>query len=176
MKTRKMDLDKIVAVIDPIVAMRKDNWYLVSAMNKEGKTNALTAAWGALGNVCEKKTAIVYIRPQRYTKRFMDESGRFTMTYFDFEKYGKALGYMGSHSGEHEPDKIQNSGLHLVKVDGQPTYEEGKYVLICKIFFHQQLGPENFADESIRDSNFPDQDYSVMYIAEIENAYEILGE
>lgn len=174
MKTRKMNLNEITKVIDPIVAMRQDNWYLVSATDKAGKTNALTAAWGGFGNVCEKKTATVYIRPQRYTKRFMDDSGRFTMTYFDFAKYGSTLGYMGSRSGETEPDKIKNAGLHLTTVDGQPTYEEGKYVIICKIFFRQQLAPENFIDADVRESSFPDKDYSVMYIAEIEGAYEIL--
>ena len=175
MKTRKMNLNEITKAVDPIVAMRQNNWYLVSATDKSGKTNALTAAWGGLGNVCEKKVATVYIRPQRYTKRFMDESGRFTMTYFDFDKYGKALGYMGSRSGETEPDKIKNAGLTLTEIDGQPTYEEGKYVIICKTFFRQQLDPENFIDLEVRDVSFPDKDYSVMYIAEIEAAYEILG-
>ena len=125
MKTRKMNLNEITKAIDPIVAMRQNNWYLVSATDKSGKTNALTAAWGGLGNVCEKKVATVYIRPQRYTKRFMDESGRFTMTYFDFDKYGKALGYMGSRSGETEPDKIKNAGLTLTEIDGSPLMRKG---------------------------------------------------
>lgn len=175
MKTRKMNLAELSVRIDPVVAMRENQWSLVTATNQEGKTNALTAAWGAFGNVCEKKTATLYIRPQRYTKKFMDESGRFTMTYFDFAKYGKALEYIGSHSGENEPDKILNAGLHLTKVDGQSTYEEGKYLLICKTFFRQQLAPENFVDATVRDSSFPDKDYSFMYIAEIEAAYELLG-
>lgn len=176
MKTRKMTLNEITKVIDPIVAMRQNDWYLVSATDNSGKTNALTAAWGGFGNVCEKRTATVYIRPQRYTKRFMDESGCFTMTYFDFAQYGKALGYMGSHSGETEPDKIIHAGLTLTEIAGQPTYEEGKYVLICKTFFRQQLSPENFTDTEVRDSSFPDKDYSIMYIAEIEAAYEILND
>lgn len=173
MKTRKMSLDEITKVIDPIVGMREKDWYLVTA-ESDGKANTLTAAWGGFGNVCEKRTATVYIRPQRYTKKFMDASGRFTMTYFDFSKYVKALGYLGSHSGADEPDKIKNAGLTLTHIDGQPTFEEGKYVLTCKTFFRQQLAPENFVDPSVAEAVFPDKDYSVMYIAEIEAAYEIL--
>ena len=50
MKMRKMNLEELSERIDPVVAMRKNQWYLVSADNREGKTNALTAAWGAFGN------------------------------------------------------------------------------------------------------------------------------
>jgi flavin reductase (DIM6/NTAB) family NADH-FMN oxidoreductase RutF len=175
MKTRKLDLSKITQVIDPIIAMRQTDWYLVSATDGKGKTNALTAAWGGLGNVCEKPAATIYIRPQRFTKRFIDASGRFTMTFFDFEKYNKALAYMGSHSGADDPDKIKNAGLTLADIDGQPTYAEGKLVLLCKPFFCQQLGEQNFLDPAVADAAFPDKDFSYMYIAQIEAAYEILA-
>jgi flavin reductase (DIM6/NTAB) family NADH-FMN oxidoreductase RutF len=174
MKTRKMNLSEIAKIIDPIIDMRQKDWYLVSA-KANGTTNALTAAWGGFGNVCEKPVVTVYIRPQRYTKKFIDASGRFTMTYFDFQKYGKALAYMGSHSGADEPDKIQKAGLTLTEIDGQPTYAEGKYVFICKPFFRQQLAPESFLDKDIMSAAFPDQDFSFMYIAELEAAYEILA-
>ncbi len=103
----------------------------------------------------------------------MDASGRFTMTFFDFEKYSQALLYLGSHSGAEEPDKIKTAGLTLTHLDGQPTYEEGKYVLICKTFFRQPMAPENFTDAKVAESSFPSKDYSVIYIAEIEAAYEI---
>ncbi|GEM_PF-3003345 len=34
MKTRKMELNEISERIDPIVSMRKDNWFLVTAKDK----------------------------------------------------------------------------------------------------------------------------------------------
>lgn len=172
MKTNKIGLEEITKRIEPIVGMRANDWYLVTAEH-DGVANTLTAAWGGFGNVCEKKVAMVYIRPQRHTKKFMDASGRFTMTFFDFEKYAKALGYLGSHSGADEPDKIQNAGLTLAHINGQPTFEEGKMVLLCKTVFRQPLNPENFVDAEVAEKCFPDKDYSVMYIAEIEEAYEI---
>ena len=172
METKKIGLEEITKMIDPIVGMRASDWYLVTAEH-DGVANTLTAAWGGFGNVCEKKVATVYIRPQRHTKKFMDASGRFTMTYFDYEKYAKALVYLGSHSGADEPDKIQNAGLTLAHIDGQPTFEEGKLVLLCRTIFRQQLAPENFTDPEVAEKAFPDKDYSVMYIAEIEEAYVI---
>lgn len=169
MNTKKIELSKITNIIDPIVGMR-EQWDLVTAEH-DGVVNTLTAAWGAFGNLCEKKIVTVYIRPQRYTKKFMDASGRFTMTFFD--GHMQELGYLGSNSGADVPDKIEKAGLHVAHVDGQPTFEEGKYVLVCKTIYKDALKPENFVDASLAAENFPDKDYSVMYIAEIEAAYEI---
>ena len=82
--------------------------------------------------------------------------------------------YIGSNSGEDVPDKIEKAGLTLTHVDGKPTYEEGKYMLVCKILYRQVQKPENFMDPAFAVETFPDHDYSVMYIAEIEAAYELV--
>jgi len=174
MTFRKMEVSGIAEKINPI-SMIQDNWYLVTAEDN-GTVNTLTAAWGGLGNVCGKSAATVYIRPQRYTKKFMDASGRFTMTFFDFDKYQPALMYLGSHSGADDPDKIEHAGLHLTHVEGEPACEEGKYVLVCRTFFRQPMDPANFIDPKDAEANYPDKDYSVIYIAEIVAAYEQVSE
>ncbi len=170
MTTKKIELSEITKRIDPIVGMR-DNWYLVTA-EANGKIDALTAGWGAFGNVWERRVVTVYIRPQRYTKEFMDASGRFTLTFF--EGHQQELLYMGSHSGRDVPDKIEKAGLTLIHAEGRPTYAEGKYMLVCKTLYRQAQKPENFVDPSFAEETFPDHDYSVMYIAEIEAAYELI--
>ncbi|WP_295361913.1 hypothetical protein [uncultured Pseudoramibacter sp.] len=68
---------------------------------------------------------------------------------------------------------MEKSGLTLTHVDGEPTYEEGQYVLVCKTLYRQAQKPENFIDPAFAEATFPDHDYSVMYVAEIEAAYEI---
>ena len=170
MEWKSIDLKDVCAKVDPVVGMR-ENWFLVTA-ETDGKANALTAGWGALGNVWEKKTVTVYIRPQRYTKRFMDASGRFTLTFFDGHQ--QEMGYLGSHSGADVPDKIEKSGLHLTHVEGQPTYEEGKWFFLCRTLYKQAIRPECFLDEKLAQSSYPDKDYSIMYVAEIEAAYELV--
>lgn len=45
-------------------------WLLVTA-EKEGKTNTMTASWGALV-LCGASRCLRIIRPQRYTKEFID--------------------------------------------------------------------------------------------------------
>lgn len=169
MSMKPILMEDVSKHIDPVVGMR-DSWFLVTAEHA-GKVNALTAGWGALGNVWEKKTVTVYIRPQRYTKKFMDESGRFTLTFF--EDHQKEMGYLGSNSGADVPDKIERSGIHLMYIDGQPTYKEGKLLLICKTLYRQAMTPECFVDTALAEASYPDKDYSVMYIAEIEAAYKM---
>jgi hypothetical protein len=100
MKTRKMEANgEIARHVNPMM-MFEENWFLVTASD-EGVTNTLTAAWGGFGNVCNKKVATVYIRPQRYTKKFIDKSGRFTLTFFNFNdsKIKSALGISGYSFG-----------------------------------------------------------------------------
>ena len=78
------------------------HWLLISA-KKEGVINTMTASWGQVGHLWGKNVATVYIRPQRYTKEFVDAGDYFTITFFD--GYKKELGVLGSKS-ERDGDKI----------------------------------------------------------------------
>ena len=53
-------------------------WMLVTAKNQEGKVNTMTASWGGLGVMWGKNVAVTVLRPQRYTKEFIDQSESFT--------------------------------------------------------------------------------------------------
>ena len=170
MKTKELKLEKITKVIDPVVAMRDRQWFLVTAKGKE-EVGTLTAAWGQIGNVWEKKTMTIYIRPQRHTLPLIEENGCFTCTFFD--GHLKEMGYLGSVSGFDEPDKIKKSGLHLTDLNGWPTFEEGKYVLCCKVLYIQQLEPDCFLDKETLEMAYPDKDYSYTIVGEILNAYEV---
>ena len=50
-----------------------DRWMLITAGTPEC-CNTMTASWGGLGILWNKPMAIAYVRPQRYTKKFMDET------------------------------------------------------------------------------------------------------
>lgn len=171
MQLKAVELSELAGKIDPVVAVR-ENWYLVTAQS-EGKVNALTAGWFTLGNNWEKKVASIFIRPQRYTKKLIDDSGRFTLTFFD-GSHKEALGYLGSHSGFDVPDKILKSGLHPAEIDGQPYFKEGKVVLVCKVLYRQPILEACFIDSYFASATYPEKDFSVQYVAEIESAYEII--
>ena len=56
--------------MNPFTKIGKE-WLLITAGNEE-KCNTMTASWGAMGVMWGKNAVTVYIRPQRYTKEFVD--------------------------------------------------------------------------------------------------------
>ena len=84
-------------------------WMLVTAKNQEGKVNTMTASWGGLGVMWGKNVAVTVLRPQRYTKEFIDQSESFTLSFYD-DTFKKDLSYLGSVSGRDE-DKIAKTRL-----------------------------------------------------------------
>ena len=56
-----------------------------------------------------KNVVYIVIRPQSYTKEFVDNSDTFSLTFFD-ETFRKKLSYLGTVSGKDE-DKISKANL-----------------------------------------------------------------
>ena len=126
----------------------------------------MTASWGALGIMWGKPAATIYLRPQRFTKTFVDDKGSFSLSFLP-EDYREQLGYLGRVSGRDE-DKIATSGLTLAFADGVPYFEEAKTVLVCRTAFSQKLEEDSFADRDAIERWYPEKDLHTMYIAYIE--------
>lgn len=172
MKLNRIDPKDISKLIDPVVAMQRETPFLCTA-KADNEIGTLTCAWGAFGNVWRKKTMTIYIRPIRHTLPIIDKAGRFTMTFF--EGHQKELMYLGTVSANDVPDKIEKSGLHILELnDNDVTFEEGKYVIVCKVLYKQQIQRDNFLYKSVADAvyNAPNQ-FSYMFVGEIEDIYEI---
>ena len=145
------------------------DWLLISA-EKDGKTNTMTASWGGVGIMWNKKVAFLFIRPQRYTKEFVDASDRLSVCVLP-NSYRKELSYLGSVSGRDE-DKITKAGLDVKKYDDVPYFEQARLTLICKKLYCQNLEEPSFIDKSIIDQWYPQKDYHHMYVVEIEKILE----
>lgn len=141
------------------------DWMLVTA-KKADQINTMTASWGGFGVMWGRDVVYTVIRPQRYTKKFVDDSTHFSLSFYD-NKYRDTLSYLGKVSGRDE-DKIGKSGLTVTEELDTPYFEEAKLVLICKKMFAQPLNENNFLDPSLVDKWYPNKDYHELYIAEIE--------
>ncbi|MGI6216297.1 MAG: flavin reductase [Coriobacteriales bacterium] len=142
-----------------------DRYSLVTS-TWEGKTNMLTVAWAQVGHLWQMPVATAYIRPSRYTKEFMDKSGRFTMCFFDASHHDDLI-YLGRHSGRDE-DKLAKTSLHLLDVDGDKIYEEAELALICKTLYVQQIDLSCLLDKTIETTHYAEGNVSYEYIGEIE--------
>ena len=134
--------------MNPFTKIGKE-WLLITAGNEE-KCNTMTASWGAMGVMWGKNAVTVYIRPQRYTKEFVDREDTFTISVLG-EKYRKALNYCGKVSGKNADNKIKEADM----------------IMVCKKMYHDEIKPECF-DAGENDGKwYPQKDYHTMYIAEI---------
>ncbi|MBE7035366.1 MAG: flavin reductase family protein [Ruminococcaceae bacterium] len=144
------------------------DWMLIAA-EKEGKTNAMTASWGGIGVLWNKPVSFCFIRPQRYTKEFIDASERFSLTFFT-EEYRKTLSYFGRVSGRDE-DKIEKAGLSVEHAEGAPYFREGNLVLLCKKLYVDTIKPEGILSPEIVQEMYPGADFHSVYIGEIVKAF-----
>lgn len=164
---------------NPYQKVGKD-WFLVTAGNESG-WNTMTASWGFAGVMWGKNTFTTVIRPQRYTKEFIDREDYFTISFFG-EDMKKALSYCGSHSGR-DCDKAKETGLvpMSVKDSGEvydseysfdtTSFEQAELVLVCSKAYVQEMKPECFTDKGNDEKWYAAKDYHVQYIGEIVKAY-----
>ena len=141
----------------------KTKWMLISAQ-KDGKTNTMTASWGGFGVMWNKEVVFVVIRPQRYTKEFVDNAESFSLTFFD-KTYLKDLSYLGKVSGRDE-DKIGKVGFHVAMDNNIPYFEEAESVIFAKKLFVQPITEASFLDKDLIDKWY-EGDYHHLYIAEV---------
>lgn len=121
---------------------------------------------GKLWYYVEKNVVSIVVRPQRFTKEFIDSSSTFSLTFFD-KSYKNDLSYLGTVSGRNE-DKLSKTNLTVTYIDNTPAFEESKLTIICKKLYAQELDPQCFIDKNIDKQFYPEKDYHTLYIAEVE--------
>jgi len=142
--------------------------FLLTAGNIS-KFNTMTVGWAGMGYLWQKPVAFVFVRPQRFTYKFMEESEFFTISFFD-EKYKKALAYCGTHSGK-DVDKCSETGLIPFEVNSHSiAFEQSRLIFECKKMYYDDVKPQNFIDKNI-DKLYPQCDYHRMYIGEIVQCF-----
>lgn len=153
---------------NPFQAIGKE-WMLITAGNQE-KANTMTASWGGLGVMYGKNVAFTMIRPQRYTKEFVDREETFSLSFLD-KNYKSVMNYLGTVSGRNE-DKIAKSGLTLAYYDNTPYFGEANLVLICRKLFVQPMDGSSIVKEGLDKTWYPTKDYHTLYIAEVVKALQ----
>ena len=86
-------IDPAALSLNPFTLIGKD-WALLTAGDETG-FNPMTVSWGNMGVMWNKNIVTVYVRPQRYTKEFIDRSDKFTLSFFE-ESMRPALKLCGS--------------------------------------------------------------------------------
>ena len=143
-----------------------EKWMLITAGTKE-KCNTMTASWGGLGVLWGVPMATIYIRPQRYTKQFVDENEYFTLSFFP-EQYRQQLSLCGTKSGR-EVDKVKECGFTVAEGEGgAPYFEQAELVLVCRKRMAVPMDPAAMPQD-VKEKWY-EGDYHTMYWGEIVEA------
>ncbi len=134
---------------------------------KDTKANTMTASWGGVGYLWNRRVVFIFVRDSRYTREFLDASDEFSLSFFNTNAYRGALKYLGAVSGRDE-DKIANARFNLGYDDGIPYIEEADNVITCKVLYRQEFENGCFVDRGIVDESYKDGDYHIMYVGEIK--------
>ncbi len=139
------------------------DWMLICARDGE-KVNAMTASWGALGELWGKHVAICFVRPQRHTYGLVERQDTVSLAFFG-EEYRDALKLCGTKSGR-DCDKLSLCSLGTEEYDGTPIISEASTVLIGKKLYADDIKENCFIERELL-SNYKSGDFHRMYIYEI---------
>lgn len=151
----------------PFEMIGKD-WMLISA-GDENKYNTMTASWGGLGVLWNKNVVFAFVRPQRFTFEFLNDSDYFSCSFFE-EKYRDALSFCGKYSGR-DYDKAKECNITPIFTEDAPYFDEAKTVIVCKKLYVQQMTEDSIIDESIK-ANYNGDDYHYVFVGEIVKVLE----
>lgn len=153
--------------INPFTTIGKE-WFLLTAGTPED-FNTMTCSWGAMGEIWNAPSVTAYVRTSRHTFGYLEEGDVFTISVFP-EAYRKALAFCGSHSGR-DVDKVQETGLTPVTLDGAPAFAEAKLVLVCEKVYAQMMDESCFILPEPREKFYGNDPMHKMYIGRIRSAF-----
>ena len=162
-------------------------YMLITAAKPNGSINSMTAAWGGIGFIWQQPAAFCFIRPQRFTKVFVEESSTFSLTFFD-PGYADMFKFMGTVSGYNDPDKVAHSGLTLAfketpveqadppgksRIEQTPYFSEARLAIFCERMYEQDMLADCFLDKSLLTKFYgkvgDENDLHTLYIAAIKD-------
>ena len=154
--------------LNPMTLIAK-RWMLITAGTEARGYNTMTASWGHLGSIWGHggglPTSVIYVRPQRYTKQFVDREELYTLCFFP-EEYHQVLALLGTRSGR-DGDKVAAAGLTPVFGEGYTYFAEAELVLVCRKLYRAPILEEGFLDREVLEDCYPQRDFHDMYVGEI---------
>ena len=166
MSFKKVDITELK--FNPFTKIGKE-WMLLTGGNMQD-FNTMTASWGQLGVLWNKNVLTCYVRPNRHTFSFIENSESFTASFYG-EEFRNALSFCGSHSGR-DCDKVKETGLTPAEFDGCVAFEEADMVVVCrKLYSYDFEGKGFLTDDGLNEQFFGKDPYHRAYISEITAVY-----
>lgn len=152
-------------VIDEIC----NKWMLLAAGTQDD-FNFMTVNWGMMGELWFQPAVTVYVRDSRHTLGYVEREGKFSLIALK-SGHQEALNIAGSKSGR-DIDKVTETGLTPVMLDGVPSFEEAAYTIVCETMYQAPLEVAKITDAEAVKKSYPEPvDAHQMFIGKIVKAY-----
>ncbi len=138
-------------------------WALLTAGDRDD-FNTMTISWGGLGTIWGTKVTTVYVRPNRYTYKFMESNDYFTVSFYG-EEFRKDLTTLGRTSGR-DGDKISKTSLKPKFLDRSVTFQQAEITLLCKKIYCQDMDLSSVPQDA-KDIYYTDEPMHKMYIGKV---------
>ena len=138
-------------------------WALLCAGTPED-FNAMTISWGGMGTLWGKSVVTVYVKPIRYTWRYLEANDRFTVSFFP-EAYWRDLSVMGTRSGR-DGDKLAFTRLTPCALDGAVGFDQAETTILCRKIYWQDLVRQNMPAD-VAAAYYAAEEPHRMYIGEV---------
>jgi flavin reductase (DIM6/NTAB) family NADH-FMN oxidoreductase RutF len=155
------------------VGQLADEWALLSAGTPED-WNTMTVSWGGVGEIWGFDAAFVFVRPQRHTLRYIDESELFSLSFGLPREITALCGKISGRDFDVPNGKVLRAGLAAQTQDGAVWPAGAKTVLVCRKAARQTLDPASFLDPAIK-KNYAAGDYHHMFVGEIVRCLSLRG-
>ena len=99
--------------------------------------NACTVMYGGIGMIWSKNAYFAFVKPERYTWEFVNNSEYFTVAYFPKELNGihKIYGYKSGR----DMDKAKEAGITPEALEHGIGYKEATEIFVCKKIYMRQM-------------------------------------
>jgi len=165
---RKIEVSPTAYISQTVAMLNRCGLLLVSG--EMGRANVMTIGWGLLGHLWMGPFFIVPVRPSRYTHKFIEETGDFTV---NVPKIGmeEIADYCGTVSGR-EHDKFREKGLTLMpgRCVKSPIIAECIIHYECKVAYKTKVISKRLPGNIIS-ACYPHGNYHTLYFGEILSTY-----
>lgn len=163
---KKIELDQLS--FDALTKTHRE--LAVLAAGEPGHFNMMTIGWATYGTLWREPVTTVYVRHSRYTHEFTEQYDRYSVTFLK-PGHEKLLGTtLGRQSGR-DIDKMHDSGLTPVFVDGVPCFEEAALTLVCEKVYRGEITEDQFVDQKPVEQYYADHDMHTFYVGRVLAAY-----
>ena len=154
--------------LNPFKLFKNDAAILVAGTLEDH--NCLSIGWGTFGILWKEPVASVYVKPNRYSYKYMNNNERFAICWFG-DNHKEIINICGTKSGR-DVNKDELCNLTPIILDETVCYKEAKLVIICEKVYENNFNKDLIKNQMALERYYKDEPVHRAYYGRIINVYE----